>query len=42
MLDLGLKQNAIKSTMNNGNKNRDYRVLEDVYYQLIKHYRRVS
>ena len=39
MVDLGLKQNPVKSTMSDGNKNRDYRVFEDIYYQLIKHYR---
>jgi hypothetical protein len=38
MVDLGLKQNPVKSTMSDGNKNRDYRVFEDIYYQLIKHY----
>lgn len=38
MIDLGLKQNPVKSTMSDGNKNRDYRVFEDLYYQLIKHY----
>jgi len=40
MIDLGLKQNPVKSTMSDGNKNRDYRVFEDIYYQLIKHYGR--
>lgn len=40
MLDLGLKQNPVKSTMSDGNKNRDYRVFEDIYYQLIKYYGR--
>ena len=40
MVDLGLKQNPVRSTMSDGNKNRDYRVFEDIYYQLIKHYRR--
>ena len=40
MVDLGLKQNPLKSTMSDGNKNRDYRVFEDIYYQLIKHYGR--
>lgn len=40
MVDLGLKQNPVKSTMSDGNKNRDYRVFEDVYYQLIKYYGR--
>jgi hypothetical protein len=38
MVDLGLKQNPVKSTMSDGNKNRDYRVFEDIYYQLIKYY----
>jgi len=38
MTDLGLKQNPVKSTMSDGNKNRDYRVFEDVYYRLLKHY----
>jgi len=40
MIDLGLKQNPVKSTMSDGNKNRDYRVFEDIYYQLIRHYGR--
>ena len=40
MLDLGLKQNPAKSTMSDGNKNRDYRIFEGLYYQLINHYRR--
>ena len=40
MVDLKLKQNPVKSTMSDGNKKRDYRVFEDVYYQLIKHYGR--
>ncbi len=40
MVDLGLKQNPAKSTMSDGHKNRDYRVYEDIYYQLIKHYER--
>jgi hypothetical protein len=40
MVDLGLKQNPVKSTMSDGNKNRDYKVFEDIYYQLIKHYGR--
>ena len=40
MVDLGLKQNPVKSTMSDGNKNRDHRVFEDIYYQLIKHYGR--
>ena len=40
LVDLGLNQNPVKSTMSDGNKNRDYRVFEDIYYQLIKHYGR--
>jgi hypothetical protein len=39
MLDLGLKQNPVKSTMSDGNKNRNYKVFEDIYYQLISHYK---
>lgn len=38
--DLGLKQNPAKSTMSDGNKQRDYRVFEDIYYQLVNYYRR--
>jgi len=40
MVDLGLKQNPVKSTMSDGNKNRGYEVFEDIYYQLIKYYGR--
>jgi len=40
MLDVGLKQNPTKSTMSDVHKNLDYRVYEDIYYQLIKHYER--
>ena len=40
MVDMGLKQNPVKSTMSDGNKNRNYKVFEDIYYQLIKHYGR--
>lgn len=39
MVDLGIKQNPAKSTMSDGNKKRDYRVFENIYYQLISHYR---
>ncbi len=39
MIDLGIKQNPAKSTMSDGNRQRDYRVFEDTYYQLISHYR---
>lgn len=38
--DLGLKQNPAKSTMSDGNRQRDYRVFEDIYYQLVNYYRR--
>lgn len=38
--DLGLSQNPAKSTMSDGNKKRDYRTFEDIYYQLINYYRR--
>lgn len=40
MSDLNLKQNPARSTMSDGNKNRDYRVFEDVYYQLLNYYYR--
>jgi hypothetical protein len=40
LTDLGLTQNPARSTMSDGNKNRDYRTFEDLYYQLINHYRR--
>ncbi len=39
MIDLGLKQNPAKSTMSDGNRVRSYIVFEDIYYQLIRHYR---
>lgn len=38
--DLNLKQSPAKSTMSDGNKQRDYRVFEDLYYQLISYYGR--
>ena len=41
MIDLGLKQNPVKSTMSDWNKNMDYSVFEDIYYQLINYHRRV-
>ena len=40
LTDLGLTQNPARSTMSDGNKNRDYRTFEDLYYQLINHYSR--
>ena len=39
--DLGLKQSPARSTMSDGNKNRDYRVFESLYYKLLNHYQRV-
>lgn len=39
--DLGLSQSPARSTMSDGNKNRDYRVFETLYYRLLSHYRRV-
>lgn len=38
--DLNLNQSPAKSTMSDGNKKRDYRVFEDIYYQLISYYGR--
>ena len=39
--DLGLKQSPARSTMSDGNKKRDYRVFESLYYRLLGHYQRV-
>lgn len=36
--DLGLRQSPARSTMSDGNKNRDWRVFESLYYRLLKHY----
>ena len=40
LTDLGLTQSPAKSTMSDGNKNRNYQIYEHLYYQLINHYRR--
>ena len=37
--DIGLQQSPAKSTMSDGNSKRDYRVFEDLYYSLCKHYK---
>lgn len=37
--DMGLTQSPAKSTMGDGNKNRDYRVFESLYFELLKYYR---
>jgi len=37
--DIGLVQSPAKSTMSDGNAKRDYRVFEDLYYSLCKHYK---
>lgn len=39
--DLGLSQSPARSTMGDGNKNRDWRVFESLYLMLIKHYERI-
>lgn len=39
--DLKLKQNPAKSTMSDGNKNRDWRVFEMLYFSLLAHYGQV-
>lgn len=36
--DLGLEQSPARSTMSDGNKKRDYRVFESLYFRLLKHY----
>lgn len=39
--DLGLKQSPARSTMGDGNKNRNYQVFEEMYAKLLKHYKGV-
>jgi len=39
--DLKLKQNPAKSTMSDGNKNRNWRVFEMLYLKLLSHYTQV-
>jgi len=39
--DLGLCQSPARSTMSDGNKNRNYQVFETLYYRLLSHYERV-
>ena len=39
--DLGLQQSPARSTMGDGNKNRDWHVFESLYYRLLSHYRSV-
>jgi len=36
--DIGLEQSPAKSTMSDGNKKRDYKVYEKLYYLLLGHY----
>lgn len=36
--DLGLSQSPARSTMSDGNKKRDWRVFETLYYKLLRHY----
>jgi uncharacterized LabA/DUF88 family protein len=37
--DIGLQQSPAKSTMSDGNKNRNYKVFESLYFALLKYYR---
>ncbi|TRX71329.1 IS4 family transposase [Carboxylicivirga sp. M1479] len=39
--DLGLSQSPARSTMSDGNKNRDWHVFESLYYRLLSHYKSV-
>ena len=39
--DLGLNQSPTRDTMNDGNKKRDWKVFESLYYRLLKQYERV-
>lgn len=36
--DLGLEQSPARSTMIDGNKKRDWRIFENLYYKLLNHY----
>jgi len=36
--DLGLSQSPARSTMSDGNKKRNWKVYETLYYRLLKHY----
>lgn len=36
--DLGLRQSPARSTMSDGNRNRNYQVFERLYYKLLSHY----
>lgn len=37
--DIGLEQSPAKSTMSDGNKNRDYRIFEGLYYRMLSYYK---
>ena len=39
--DLGLNQSPARSTMSDGNKKRDWKVFESLYYKLLHHYEMV-
>jgi len=39
--DLKLKQSPARSTMSDGNKNRDWHIFESLYYRLLSHYKTV-
>ena len=39
--DLGLTQSPARSTMSDGNKKRDWRVFESLYYRLLSHYKSI-
>ena len=39
--DLGLNQSPARSTMSDGNKKRNYKIFENLYYRLLKHYEQV-
>lgn len=39
LADLGLRQSPAKSSMSNGNRNRNYQIFEDLYYRLLAYYK---
>ena len=39
--DLGLTQSPARSTMSDGNKKRNWKIYETLYFKLLKHYERI-
>ena len=39
--DLGLNQSPARSTMSDGNKKRNWKIFETLYFRLLRHYERI-